>query len=122
MEPHWSLKMNEFEQQLIDKLLSSVHDLELTITKQICELEGKIESRYESQKALYETVQRSIETDTKRLDKHSEEIDQNTSQIAKLEEWKEQFQRQISNKIAVGQSISAIGAVVIAFLLSKFLG
>jgi len=114
--------MNEFEQQLIDKLLSSVHDLELTITKQICDLESKIETRYASQQALYETVQRSIETDTKRLDKHSSEIDENTAQIAKLEEWKEQFQRQISNKIAIGQSISAIGAVVIAFLLSKFLG
>ena len=114
--------MNEFEQQLIDKLLSSVHDLELTITKQICELEGKIESRYESQKALYETVQNSIKTDTERLNKHSAEIDDITNKVSRLDEWKEQFQRQVSNKIAVGQSISAVAAVVIAFLLTKFLG
>ena len=116
--------MNEFEQKLIDKVLEGVHELEVHLTKQLGEIQTQISGMKSGvdgdHKALRELVERNIKTDTERLNKHSEEIDGHAERISKLEEWKDQFQKQVANRIAVSQSIAAVAAVVIAFVLSKF--
>ena len=113
--------MNEFEQQFIE----SLHDFEVKVTKELAEIHGELKAMTEKNesdhKALRALVEQNIRTDTERLNKHSAEIDDNRERLAKIEEWKEQFQKQVANRIAVSQSVSAIAAVVIAFLLSKFL-
>ncbi len=105
--------MNAFEQQL-DKVLNSLHEFEVKVTKELGEIHGDL-------KSLRSVVEQNILTDTKRLNKHSEALDDHGERLAKLEEWKEQFQKQVANRIAVSQSVAGVAAVVIAFLLSKFL-
>ncbi len=117
--------MNDFEQQLVDKVLESIQGLALKVTEEVGEIRGDIKAmtqKNESEhKALRSVVERNISIDTERLNKHSEEIDDHSERLAKLEEWKEQFQKQIANRIAISQSIATVAAVVIAFLLSKYL-
>lgn len=118
--------MNEFEQQLVDKVLEGIHEVEKEVIQKVGELKEAISTLGQKSQsehiALRETVERSIETDTDRLNKHSEEIDDLNERTAKLEEWKDQFEKSVANRIAVSQSITTVVAVVIAFLLSKFLG
>ncbi len=128
--------MNEFEQQLIDKVLEAVHDIEVKTLEQIgnikvelAEESGSIKSSITSlgqkvdsdHKAVKELIENSIETDTKRLDKHSQELDDHAEKIAKLEEWRDEFKRQIANRMTFGNSIATIVAVIIAYILSKSL-
>ena len=112
--------MNDFEQQILDAL----HTLELTVTKELGDIRGELKAMTEKNesdhKALRSIVEQNIRTDTERLNKHSAEIDDNRERVAKLEEWKDQYQKQVNHRIAISQSITAIGAVLIAFLLSKF--
>lgn len=113
--------MNDFEQQILDAL----HTLEVTVTKELGDIRGDLKAMTEKNesdhKSLRALVEQNIQIDTTRLNKHSAELDGHSERLAKLEEWKDQFQKQVANRIAVSQSISAIAAVVIAFLLSKFL-
>ena len=102
--------MNEFEQ----KVLASIHEIELKVTKEISELRGEISS-------LRDTVKRNITVDTDRLNNHGKDIDKHSEQIAKLEEWKANFEKQVSHRIAISQSVTMVAAVLIAFLLNKFL-
>ena len=102
--------MTEFEQNV----LASIHGIELKVTKEISELRGEISS-------LRDTVERNITADTDRLNNHGKDIDKHSEQIAKLEEWKSQFEKQVSHRIAISQSITAVAAVLIAFLLNKLL-
>lgn len=112
--------MNDFEQQILDAL----HTLELKVTKELAEIHGELKAMTEKNesdhKALRSLVEQNIAVDTERLNKHSAEIDDNRERLAKLEEWKDQFQKQVANRIAVSQSVTAIAAVIVAFLLSKF--
>ena len=116
--------MNEFEQNLIDKFLEGLHSLELTLTKELGEIRTEIKAftaKNESEhKALRDIVEHNIEQDTHRLNTHSSEIDDLNHRLAKQEEWKEQYEKQVNHRIAISQSITAIGAVIVAFLLSKF--
>lgn len=109
--------MNEFEQQV----LASIHEIELKVTRELSEMRGEISS-------LRETVERNINIDTERLNQHSKEIDTLREGLARLEEWKMQLEerqdakeKQVSHRIAISQSISTVAAVLIAFLLSRFL-
>ena len=101
------------------------HTLEVTVTKELGDIRGELKAMTEKNesdhRALRALVEQNIRTDTERLNKHSAEIDDNRERVAKLEEWKDQFQKQVAHRIAISQSISAIAAVLIAFLLSKFL-
>lgn len=112
--------MNELEHQLVDRFLESIHQLDLKIV----ELQGAVNSMREhnddQHKALAEKLDRSIETDTKRLDAHSKELDEHREEIAAFKEWKKAFEESVRNRLAVFQSISAIASVVIAYMLSKF--
>ena len=113
--------MNEFEERILDAL----HTLELTVTKELGDIRGELKAMTEKNesdhRALRSLVEQNIRTDTERLNKHSAEIDDNRERVAKIEEWKEQYQKQVAHRIAISQSISTIAAVLIAFLLSKFL-
>ena len=113
--------MNDFEQQILDTL----HTLEVTVTKELGDIRGDLKALKEKNEsdhtAIRHLVEQNIRVDTERLNKHSSELDEHREELAKLKEWKDQFQKQVANRIAVSQSISAIAAVVIAFLLSKFL-
>ena len=100
--------MNSFEQQLVDKVLEGVHEIEVKVVKEVAQLEGAIQG-------IRETVENNIKQDSKRLDKHSDELDDHSHRIAKLEEWKNQFEKSVANRIAVSQSIAAVAAVIIAF-------
>ena len=113
------------EQQLTDKILHSLNDFKLKVTQELAEIRGDLKAMTEKNesdhKALRALVEQNIRTDTERLNKHSSEIDDNRERVAKLEAWKDQFQKQIAHRIAISQSVTAIAAVVIAFVLSKFL-
>ena len=112
--------MNELEHQLVDRTLESIHSLD----KNIIELKGDIKSLREhfddQYNALSEKLDRSIETDTKRLDAHAEQLDEHSERLATFDEWKKAFEESVRNRLALFQSISAIGCVIIAYLLSKF--
>lgn len=112
--------MNDFEQQILDAL----HTLELKVTKELSDIRGDLKTMKETNEsdhtAIRHLVEQNIQIDTERLNKHSAEIDQHSERLATLEEWKKQFEKSVTNRIAISQSISAIAAVVIAFLLSKF--
>ena len=112
--------MNDFEQQILEAL----HALEVTVTKELSDIRGDLKAMTKKNEsdhaALRHLVEHNIATDTERLNKHSAEIDDNRERVAKLEEWKTQFQKQVANRIAVSQSVTAIAAVIVAFLLSKF--
>ena len=113
--------MNDFEQQILDTL----HALELKVTEELGEIRGDLKAMKEKNEsdhtAIRHLVEQNIRVDTERLNKHSAELDEHREELAKLKEWKDQFQKQVANRIAVSQSVSAIAAVIIAFLLSKFL-
>ena len=113
--------MNEMEHQLVDKTLESIHQLEMKIV----EVKGDIKSMREhtdtQYKALSEKIDQSIKTDTERLNSHSNEIDDHRERLATIEEWKKQFEESVRNRMVVSQSITTVAAVVIAYLLSKFL-
>lgn len=106
--------MNQFEQQLVDKILEGVHEVEVKVVKEVAQLEGAING-------IRKTIEMNMEQDTKRLDKHSEELDDHSERLSKLEEWKNQFEKSVANRIAISQSVAAIVAVVVAFMLSKVL-
>ena len=113
--------MNDFEQQILETL----HALEVKVTKELSDIRGDLKAMTEKNEsdhtAIRHLVEQNIRIDTERLNKHSAELDNHREELAKLKEWKDQFQKQVANRIAVSQSVSAIAAVVIAFLLSKFL-
>ena len=113
--------MNEMEHQLVDKTLESIHQLEVKIVEMQGELHSLVERNDTQYKSLSEKLDRSIATDTDRLNKHSGELDDHSGRLATLEEWKKQFETAITNRIAVTQSIASVAAVIIAYLLSKFL-
>ena len=116
--------MNDFEQQLVDKVLAAVHEIEVKVVQEIGQMRGDINALSQKSasehKNLRDTLERSISVDTERLNKHSQEIDTHSMAIAELQEWKRQFEKSVANRIAISQSISAVAAVIIAFLLSKF--
>ena len=114
--------MNGFEQQFVDRVMKSIHELELKVTKELGDMRGDIKAMTEKNesdhKSLRDLIDQNIVT---RINKHSEELDEHTEEIATLKEWKNQFEKSVTNRIAVSQSVTAIAAVLIAFLLSKFL-
>lgn len=105
--------MNEFEQKL-NEMLNSLHEFKVQVTKELGEIHGDL-------KSLRSVLDQNISADTKRLNKHSGMLDDYGERLAKIEGWKDQFQKQVANRIAVSQSIAVIAAVVIAFLLRKLL-
>ena len=113
--------MNDFEQQILDTL----HTLEVKVTEELGEIRGDLKAMKEKNEsdhtAIRHLVEQNIRVDTERLNKHSAELDDHREELAKLKEWKDQYQKQVAHRIAISQSISTIAAVVIAFLLSKFL-
>ena len=118
--------MNEFEQQLVAKISEGIHSLELKVTHELSELRGLIASMAKENegqhKELRRIVEDNIETNTRRLNKHSEEIDDLRERLAKQEEWKDQFQKSVANKIAISQSITTVLDVVLSFALFKVFG
>ena len=115
--------MNDFEQALIDKVLEGVHGLALKLTEAIGELRGDIrENRTEAHRereALRELVKGNIETDTRRLNSHAEALDSQRERLARLEEWKEEYKRQATNRLLLSNSVTVVVAVVITYFLSK---
>ena len=117
--------MNEFEQQLVDRILAQLHSLEVKVTQELGKISNIVTGIEKENETLHREIRHIVEDDTRvhtqRLNKHSEEIDNQRERTAKIEEWKSQFEKQIGHRIAIGQSVAAVAAVVIAFLLSKFL-
>ena len=115
--------MNEFENNLVQTLMAGLHDFELKMTGTIAEIRGDIktltQSNERSHEALQRTVEDNIKTDTKRLDKHSAEIDDNRENITKLLEWKDASEKGTTRKLVVWNSITVVVAVVLAYALTK---
>ena len=113
--------MNEFENELVNKTLEGIHQLEMKVV----ELQGSIKAMREHTDDQYKTLTEKIgavtETNTQRLNAHSTELDDHRERLATIEEWKKQFEETIKNRLAVTQSIATVAAVVIAYALSKFL-
>lgn len=112
--------MNEMEHQLVDKTLESIHQLEMKVVEVQGELRAMRERSDTQYRSLSEKIEKSIQTDNTRLNKHSSELDDHSGRLATLEEWKKQFEASVKNRLTISQSISTVVAVVIAFLLSKF--
>ena len=117
--------MNEFEQQLIDKVLEGVHAIELKVVEDIAILSGDIKALKTQMegdhKSVKDLIEKTIETNATRLNKHGEEIDEHSKKIASFEEWKHQFEISVTKRLTAGNSIAAIAAVVIAYVLSRFI-
>ena len=113
--------MNEFENELVNKTLEGIHQLEMKVV----ELQGAIKAMREHNDDQYNTLTEKItnvtETNTQRLNAHSAELDDHRERLATIEEWKKQFAESIKNRIAISQSVTTVAAVIIAYLLSKFL-
>ena len=116
--------MNEHEQQFHEKVLQAIHHIEVKLVEEIAQVHGELNSLIQKNdsehKSMRELVERNISIDTERLNRHSAQIDEHSEKMAAFQEWKEQFEKAVANRIAISQSISAVAAVVIAFLLSKF--
>ena len=67
--------MNEFESQFLEKAMGAIHDLELKMTEGFTELRGEIKHVSEKVENNGDKFDVQTATETKRLDKHSEEID-----------------------------------------------
>ena len=68
--------MNEFESALIDKAMGAIHQLEIKMTEGFSELKSemkRVEEKVDINGSKFDT---QTDTETKRLDKHSEEIDE----------------------------------------------
>ena len=113
--------MNEMEHQLVDKTLESIHQLEMKVVELQGDLRAMRDHNDTQYKSLSEKIEKNIQTDNTRLNKHSAELDDHTERLATLEEWKKQFESAIKNRIAVSQSVATVAAVIVAYLLSKFL-
>lgn len=113
--------MNEMEHQLVDKTLEGIHKLEMKVVEVQGEIRTMREHNDAQHESLSEKLDRSIDTDTKRLNKHSSELDSHSERLATLEEWKKSFETSVRNRLAISQSLATVAAVVIAYLLSKFL-
>ena len=115
--------MNELEQALIDRVLDAIHGLELKVVEEVSNVKGDIgqlaQKGTTEHAALRETVERNISTDTERLNKHANELDEHRKAIAMLVEWKDNVNRSINNRVAIIGGGMAIGAVIIAFFLDK---
>lgn len=107
----------------MDKVLDAVHALELKVTESVTELKGEIKSLGEKgsaeHAALKETVERNITQDTKRLDKHSQELDDLREELSAVTEWKKGITRSINNRAVVIGGGMAIIAVIISYFLMK---
>lgn len=115
--------MNDFEQALIDKVLNSVHSLEVKLTEVVGLLRADIrENRAEAHSeraALREMVQSNIEQDTRRLNSHSDDLDNHRERLARIEQWQTQYEKRSTTRLLISQSVTTIVAVVLAYLLSK---
>ena len=115
--------MTEFEQALIDKVLEALHGVELKVVEEVSTVKGDIRQLGEKgsgeHKALRETVERNISTDTERLNKHSDEIDELRENQATLLAWKESVARSVTNRVAIIGGSMAVLAVIIAYLLDN---
>ena len=136
--------MNEFEHQVIDKVMGAIHDLELKLVEEIGDVRGEIKAVNAEYTNLITILKANIDQDTKRLDKHSAEIDDCNTRLAAVEEWKAQFEKlsqniegwaqrlaaqeewkaqfekSVANRIAISNPITTIVAIVLAFFLNKF--
>ena len=71
-------------------------------------------------RALRSLVEQNIRTDTQRLNKHSAEIDDNRERVAKIEEWKDQFQKQVAQPDRyLAERFTAIAAVADSISLER---
>ena len=113
--------MNEFENELVQKTLEGIHQLEMKIVELQGSLKAMREHSDDQYKVLSEKIETTISTNTHRLNAHSEELDDHKERLATIEEWKKQFEEAIKNRLTVTQSIATVAAVVIAYFLSKFL-
>ena len=113
--------MNEMEHQLVDKTLEGIHQLELKVVEVQGDIKALREHADSQHEALSEKIEQSIKTDTDRLNAHSTEIDEHRERLATIEEWKKQFEESVRNRMVVSQSVTMIAAVIVSWLLSKFL-
>ena len=115
--------MNEFEDKLVQTVMASLQGFEVKMTENIGEIRGDL-------KTLTEAVRASVTNDTKRLDKHSEELDDQRDRLIALEGWRENQEKnqenhqkaeskKTMNRIAISNTIAVVIAVVLAYAFQK---
>ena len=111
--------MTEFENNLVQSIMKGLQEVELKMAETIGEIRGDI-------KSLTEAVRASVAHDTKRLDKHSEELDDLRDRLIVLEGWQKNREKQheteskkTSHRIAIWNTITIVVAVVLAYLFQK---
>lgn len=104
----------EIGNQIITKLTESITDLNIKFTEAISELRSDLQN-------LTKTVSEVSTTNTKRLDKHSEELDIHSDRLTKLETYRESEEKQKNRHLTIGVIIATLCSAGIATLLTLFL-
>ena len=112
--------MNEFESNFINKVLEELQTLNIKLVESLEQIRSEIREVKANYEHLLASVNRNTEVEAVRLKEHGDALDKHAVEIAKFKEWKDNYEKQVSHRIAISQSISAIVAVVIAFVLGKF--
>ena len=112
--------MTEFESELVNTVLKELQDLNIEMVKAMEHIRSEIREVRANYEHLLSSMNRNTEVEAVRLKEHGDALDKHAVEIAKFNEWKDNYEKQVSHRIAISQSISTIVAVVIAFALGKF--
>ena len=105
--------MNEFESELVSKTMESLHDLELKMTQGFAEVRGDIKNIEEKVEENGKKVDKQTDIETKRLDKHSAEIDANRDAITEIRTTQKNNKWWFISLAAWAAAVAAIAAIFI---------
>ena len=100
--------------EIIVKLTESISELNVEFTKAIAELRSDLQN-------LTKTVSEVSETNTKRLDKHSSELDDHRDRLVSLETFREAEEKARNRHLIIGTIISTLAAAGIASITTLLL-
>ena len=105
--------MNDFESELITKTMDSIHELELKMTEGLAEIRGDLKNVEEKVEENGKKVDKQTDVETKRLDKHSKDIDDNRDAITELKTTQKNNKWWFISLAAWAAAIAAIAALFI---------
>ena len=112
--------MTDFESELVNKVLKELQDLNISMVTSLEQIRSEIKESKVNYENLLSSVNRNTEVEAVRLKEHGDALDRHAVEIAKLKEWRDHYEKQVTHRIAISHSIFTVVAVVIAFVLNKF--
>ena len=104
----------EIANEIITKLTESITDLNLKFTEAISELRADLQN-------LTKTVSEVSTTNTKRLDKHSGELDEHSDRLTKLEAYRESEEKARNRNLVIGTIVATLFSGAVATFLTLLL-